>query len=551
MEDITIQSNESTAIAIAPSQETSITTIHNLFEKYKEDPYLSAKLHHILCNQLPTMLETIARTKIERQQRIEDLTQEQEGFIQSFLHSNKYFYCQTTEQFFYYDGIHYQVSTEDSILYHILMTINQDGALMSWKQKTKVTIMHKIKDHNVLKSVPESNTIQAVLDLLYPAFFSTKQEAKYFLTIIGDNLLKKTSTNRPAQPVHFISLKSKMFIRELDNMSQAYFGIHIYQSFKHKYHDHDYDQCRMLQIRDSVKTAATWSNILGMYGLDLLCVAAHYSIRYGSSDEYLMGSCPEELIDSILYLKDRSPTDMVQQFMREYLQIDQDLSGNSVSVAAVTTINTISWKNMQYLWKHFLDTHGLPAIMFQTTLKPLMIDLLSRYYQEGNADLPETEERQDRFVGICSKYLPEIQRFLQFWEETIVPDEHETHMEIDEIAALFKRWSKMGGISPRLGKGGILHEKQMMDLIGYYFGPEMEGDKYIHGIRSIQWDKAADIQIAMEQYRAILQAEHDGAVLVPFSAYDAYVFYCQFYSQADSSHMIVNKSYFERAIMSQ
>jgi hypothetical protein len=177
--------------------------------------------------------------------------------------------------------------------------------------------------------------------------------------------------------------------------------------------------------------------------------------------------------------------------------------------------------------------------------------LLSTYYQEGNADLSDAEDRQDRFVGICSKYLPEIQRFLQFWEETIVPDEQETHMEIDEIAALFKRWSKMGGISPRLGKGGILHEKQMMDLIGYYFGPEMEGEKYIHGIRSIQWDKAADIQMAMEQYRAILQSEHDGAVLVPFSAYDAYVFYCQFYSQADSSHMIVNKSYFERAIMPQ
>jgi hypothetical protein len=160
---------------------------------------------------------------------------------------------------------------------------------------------------------------------------------------------------------------------------------------------------------------------------------------------------------------------MVQQFMREYLQIDQDTSGNSVSMAPATTTNVISWKNMQYLWKHFLDTHGLPAIIFQTTLKTLMMDLLSTYYQEGNADLPDIDERQDRFVGICSKYLPEIQRFLQFWEETIVQDEQETHMEIDEIAALFKRWSKMGGISPRLGKGGILHEKQMMDLIAEEF----------------------------------------------------------------------------------
>ena len=53
--------------------------------------------------------------------------------------------------------------------------------------------MKRIKDNNLLKSVPESTTIQGVLDALYPCLFESKTEAKYFLCILGDALLKKNT----------------------------------------------------------------------------------------------------------------------------------------------------------------------------------------------------------------------------------------------------------------------------------------------------------------------------------------------------------------------
>jgi hypothetical protein len=50
--------------------------------------------------------------------------------------------------------------------------------------------MKRIKENSLLKSIPESYTIQSVLDLLYPTFFPSKVEAKYFLTILGDNIFE-------------------------------------------------------------------------------------------------------------------------------------------------------------------------------------------------------------------------------------------------------------------------------------------------------------------------------------------------------------------------
>ena len=62
---------------------------------------------------------------------------------------------------------------------------------MAWKQKTKINVMKKIKDQNILFNIPESITIQNVLEALTPVFFRNKAETKYFLTVIGDNILKK------------------------------------------------------------------------------------------------------------------------------------------------------------------------------------------------------------------------------------------------------------------------------------------------------------------------------------------------------------------------
>ena len=67
--------------------------------------------------------------------------------------------------------------------------------------------MKTIKENSLLDSVPESITIQNVINALYPTLFSTKCAAKYFLTVLGDNMLRKNNNH-----IHYVPLYSKTFI---------------------------------------------------------------------------------------------------------------------------------------------------------------------------------------------------------------------------------------------------------------------------------------------------------------------------------------------------
>ena len=128
--------------------------------------------------------------------------------MERFLNTYRYFYVSTTETFVFYDGKRYELTSEDNILHHILTTITNEKQLMDWKQRTKVYMMKRIKDNSLLKSVPESETIQNVLSYFYPSLFETKQEAKYFLTIVGDSLFRKNP-----DLIHFVQPRAKTFLR--------------------------------------------------------------------------------------------------------------------------------------------------------------------------------------------------------------------------------------------------------------------------------------------------------------------------------------------------
>jgi len=514
----------------------AIETINALYTKYADDPYMSEKTHNYICNQLPNILENIKRVHLERVTRIEELSIEQDAFIHSFLNYNQYFYISSTEKFFYYDGIHYHLYNEDDILHHVLSSISRDRQLMSWKQRTRIHIMKRIRENSLLKTIPESETIQSVIDSLCPALFATRTEAKYFLTILGDNILRKT-----ANQIHFFNPKSKLFIRELNNISQLLIGVGLSQSIKHKYYDHSYQDCRLIKINESVKNESIWTPIVNQYALDIICVACHYSNRYESSDNYILNSSNDaELSVSVFFMKSISPGDLVASFMSEYLNIDE----NTAKPIRVTDeldqsrVPQITWKNMQYLWKHFLDSKNLPSIIFMQTLKTILMDKLEDYYSESN----------DSFLGICSKYLPAIQKFLQFWNSTIVNDETESDLEIDEVIVLFRKWCETNNEVV-----STLSDKQILDLIAYFFpNVEIDRDKFLSKVRCTLWDKQLDIQVALDNLKETIRSKYtevnnENTIIRPnnYSIYDAYLFYCKYYS---NNIQIVSKSYFEKYV---
>jgi hypothetical protein len=484
-----------------------VGSIEALYSKYSNDPYMSVRFQNFVCNQLPNVLENMANQHQQRVIRTEELSAEFDTFVSTFMNKNQYFYISSTEKFFYYDGVHYRPYSEDGILHHILTSITNGRSLMSWKYKTKMSIMKRIKDNSLFTSIPESDTIQNVIMSLYPTFFSSKTAAKYFLTILGDNILKKKTDT-----IHLLPPYAKAFIRELNNFCQFNVGSNLFHSLKLKYHEHDYSNCRLVHINETIKYENIWRNMIDEIGIDIICVAIHYSLRYENSDDFVVDSQDDNLKSHVFYLRDRTASDLVSGFIHNYITFDK-------------TTSTITWRNLQYLWKHFLNSKKLPMIIFQTNLKQELTKALAANYMEDS----------DTFNGVFSKFMPEIQNFTQFWDENMVEDANEHGLELEEIRRMFYKWSNTS-----------ITDEQIIDLIQYFYPSVIiENDKYIQEIRCSLWDKQKSIKNVFDEIKSEWPDKDND-----LSVYDAYLYYCKRYKKrkvngASDLGLIVHKSYFE------
>ena len=244
-------------------------TVKYLLEKYKDNEYMIQRIYNHIVTYLPNTLENELKNHEKRVNRNNYLTNEQQVFIQVFLSKNKYFYLHTNNFFYEYDGNKYLIVKEDDVIHKLLSSISKDRVLLQWKHKTKMNVIRLIKERSLFSSVPETDTIQNVLNVLYPTIFDSKNSAKYFLTIIGDNILKK-NTNL----IYLVSVKMKQLLNELDNVALVSIGNNnTANNFMTKYHEnHTYENCRLIKINESFSNEA-WREMLKKIGLDLLCVA--------------------------------------------------------------------------------------------------------------------------------------------------------------------------------------------------------------------------------------------------------------------------------------
>ena len=226
---------------------TCSETIKTLIEKYKDNEYMTNRIYNHIVNYLPNTLDNEMKNHEKRVNRNNYLSNEQQIFIQVFLSKNKYFYLPNNNFFYEYDGEKYLIVKEDDVIHKLLSTISNDRILLQWKYKTKINIIKQIKDRSLFNSIPETDTIQNVLNVLYPAIFHSKNTAKYFLTIIGDNILKKHSNN-----IILVSPKMKQIVNELDNVALSSIGSNnTTNNFMTKYHEnHSYENCRLIKINE-------------------------------------------------------------------------------------------------------------------------------------------------------------------------------------------------------------------------------------------------------------------------------------------------------------
>jgi hypothetical protein len=220
-------------------------TIQEVCEKYKENPYMLQRIRNHIINYLPNTLEYELKNHEKRVLRANYLSNEQQTFIEIFLSKHQYYYLPSSNYFYEYNGTNYLIIKEDTIIYNLLSSISKDRVLMQWKHRTKSHVIKQIRDRNLFNCIPESDTIQRVLNLLYPSIFPNKNHAKYFLTVIGDNILKKNS-----HLIFLINQKTKRLLNEIHHIAcSSISNINVTHNFMCKYHEnHSYENCRLLKI---------------------------------------------------------------------------------------------------------------------------------------------------------------------------------------------------------------------------------------------------------------------------------------------------------------
>ena len=496
--------------------------VEKLVTKYDENEYAKQRLSYHISN-LEQLIDTETKTHYQRIDRAARLANEQSVFVKVFLSKNRYYYLQDTHIgcFYEYDGLHYRVVKEDDIQHNILTMISKDDTLQDWKYKTKNTILKQIKETSLFTTTPESSTIQGVLKRLSTLVFNNKREnAKHFLTVLGDNIMKKQK-----DIIYYVSGKSKQFFSVLEQNAYLTIGqANITRNFI-KYHEsHSYSKCRLLnldmndtQYDVNEETSNDIPSILQKQltldkVLDLVCVACHYSNRFGNADEFLTKNASDELRNYVLYLKDNTKENVVEEFCKEMLH-ESDNQNNSQSKSNIV----LKWSDMHYLWKVYMSSKNLPNMMYISNVK----DILLKKYQYS--------ELTDSFINVTSKHIPRIRLFIEFWTSQIEID-YTDELEVNELYSLLK------------AKGIIIGEVEIEKLINHFF-PDIEiiKNKYITGIQCKSWNKKKDIITSLDTIKKSM-CENNTDQLISFE--DLYNNYCIQYK----SNMIVSKRYFETFI---
>ena len=517
-----------------------LNLVKQLHAKYAEDEFMLGKLTaHIV--QLPAAMDAVNQARDDKEQRRQTLITASDEFIEQFLNeSPQYYYNANVELFFVYDAdseCNYSVINEDDILHPILTQISGNRELMPWKYKIKNQVLRRIKDRSLLTSIPESQTIQRTLNMLCPMLFRTRDCAKYFLTVIGDIILKKMvyigekgdnddkgdkGDKGSVEPIYIASPKARQFIKGLSQECVTLFGTSLLSAFKFKFYEYAFRDCRLMDMNDVAMDAfsAPFKHRL----IDIFCVAAHYSQRYENAEAFLNKQCKDTATHHrVLYLTHYPEDELIAKFVA------------TCTEPSPQSNMSVSWKNMMYLWKVFIDDERIPNVFFAQALKARLIEQLSTY-----------SETSDSFLQLTSKHLPLVTRFKDFWTQTITVNPHdECELEIDEFTALFKQHHhqqiiQSGQITPQLQSHNHTDAAFLGLIRHFYPDVAIENDKYLMHVGCSLWDKRGDVLAAMQ------------ACATHTTSYKAYELYCQQQrlkyktNAAGPHHLIVSKQYFEK-----
>lgn len=560
----TTSSSTNTILSLDERTQLCMLSITSIMDKYKHNNFALDRLQRLCVEILPQSVDNYVSQQTDREVRLSKLRESSDSFINTFLESSPEYYYFQNNTFVSYDGEKYTLSSEDQIANRIVMSLSNDNELACRKHKIKTSVIKKIRERGTGHAVPSSYTIQSVLQPLYPSVFETRNETKYFLTIIGDVLTKKHS-----DLVYFVHHRAKEFIDYVISgltFLKSSSATALSNLFKYKFQNHDFQTSRVLRIQgDGDSLYYPNINIL-----DLFFVAQYYSNRYESADNLLQQASFSNVARHALILSNlKTEKAVVSWFANEALiQINQnpnhcetktetETSTNVVNEKTNTIIpssttntenhhtpNFIDAKTIQYMWKRFCQKMKIPNVVQSTSLIPTLtsIETFTESYD------PQLKQLNG-YVG-NRLYNPSVGLFLEFWDDTIthhnssIVNDIEAEfrqLEIDEIATMFNSWIRKRGHPNTRNGFTMLDEDEIMSCIKHFYPyVSVEDDKFVNDVTCSLWDKQKDVFDFIESQTG-LTSDHS----TPRTSDSIYRKYCN--RTLRTKLCVASKGYFERA----
>lgn len=418
----------------------------------------------------------------------------------------------TSGIYFKQDGPYFTYSNEDKITYDILVNLHRIYPNMSTSNKViiKRNIIKKIKSNSYEDIIPNSNTIQLVINFLTPFIFETKEQSKFFLTFIGDLILRKKKEQNQKCFIVNCNDNFKAFLCQLSKYINLFiYNMNIFNHIKLKFYHHDTSRAEILYLNHNIDYTYFHKDISFYITFIFICI--YHSNKYESSSNFLQRYEDNDNIQYIQTLKQINKETLIKQFWDESIIIKND---------TLMKENTIL-----FIWKKYLKSKKLPIYLFY---HQDAINIFKEYYSKHFNKGPDNTT----YHGITSFEIPEIDMFLNFWDNTIIHDSNERFLEIEEIQYFLKQYLKDNNLS--LCNKYYSNPQNIYDIINHYY-PDLkcEQNKYYHGIKIKKWDKKGDV---IKFKLTFGETTHKTEKL--------YNFYCKFKKDIQEKDTIVSKIYF-------
>lgn len=364
-----------------------------------------------------------------------------------FFSQYSIYYIQTSDLYVYYNDNQYILLTENDILHIILKHLTLYTMNTTLKQQIKYKIHKKIKENSIYNTIPNSVTLQEVLHFLHPLLFTSKNSAKYFMTTLGDILMKKT------QLYYFLDHSMKPFIQTLQKWVSMYFCSNQLSNFKFKFYDHELSLCRILKTNP---VNFQYLKCDEPFYINLICCSIHYSNRFNHGDLFLEDITNQALRQEVMWIKDTKKNEVLQHFIMSYLKPSE---------------THIHEKDVLFLWKLYVKENNY-VNMFQKTL---LHDLSQTLFYQA-----------PYFMNMTSMKMPYVQKFIHFWNKYMYEDKTEKLLELTEISALFMETNP---------KYSDMNEQKIKDILQYYYpDTTIYENRYVNHIGCSLWNKKEELK---------------------------------------------------------